>query len=95
MLAERWTPLAIRELLLGSTRFNDLQRGVPRMSSSLLAQRLREPEFAGIVERRPGGRAGGGAGGGGPEYHLTPAGRELFPVVEGMGHWAQRWSART
>ncbi|MGH7091294.1 MAG: winged helix-turn-helix transcriptional regulator [Stellaceae bacterium] len=84
VLAERWTPLVIRELLLGSVRFNDLQRGVPRMSSSLLARRLKELQFAGIIERRKG--ASGGA-----EYHLTPAGRELYPVVEKMGLWAQRW----
>lgn len=84
ILAERWTPLLIRELLLGSTRFNDLQRGVPRMSSALLARRLKALQFAGIVERRS------GAGGGG-EYHLTPAGQELFPLVEQMGFWAQRW----
>ncbi|MBV1797172.1 helix-turn-helix domain-containing protein [Siccirubricoccus sp. G192] len=84
VLAERWTPLVIRELLLGSTRFNDLQRGVPRMSSSLLARRLRELEFAGIVERRPSAH-------GGSEYHLTPAGHDLFPIVERMGLWAQRW----
>src|SRR6185437_8845504 len=84
VLAERWTPLVIRELLLGSVRFNDLQRGVPRMSSSLLARRLKELQFAGIVERRR--RVGAGW-----EYHLTPAGRELFPVVEKMGLWAQRW----
>jgi DNA-binding HxlR family transcriptional regulator len=83
VLAERWTPLVIRELLLGSVRFNDLQRGVPRMSSALLARRLKELEFAGIVQRRPGA--------GGPEYHLTAAGRELYPVVEQMGLWAQRW----
>jgi DNA-binding HxlR family transcriptional regulator len=83
VFAERWTPLIIRELLCGSTRFNDLQRGVPRMSSSLLARRLKEMEFAGIVERRPGVS--------GFEYHLTAAGRELFPVVEKMGLWAQRW----
>ncbi len=84
VLAERWTPLVVRELLLGSVRFNDLQRGVPRMSSALLARRLKELEFAGIVERRPGTC-------GGSEYHLTPAGRDLFPVVERMGLWAQRW----
>ena len=84
ILAERWTPLVIRELLCGSVRFNDLQRGVPRMSSALLAQRLKELQFAGIVERRRGN-------GGGFEYHLTAAGRELFPVVESMGLWAQRW----
>lgn len=84
ILAERWTPLVVRELLCGSVRFNDLQRGVPRMSSALLAQRLKELQFAGVVERRRGE-------GGGFEYHLTAAGRELFPVVERMGLWAQRW----
>ncbi len=84
ILAERWTPLVVRELLCGSVRFNDLQRGVPRMSSALLARRLKELQFAGIVERRRGT-------GGSFEYHLTPAGRELFPVVEKMGLWAQRW----
>jgi len=84
IFAERWTPLVIRELLCGSVRFNDLQRGVPRMSSALLARRLKELQFAGIVERRPGPA-------GSFEYHLTPAGRELFPVVEKLGLWAQRW----
>ena len=85
ILAERWTPLVVRELLCGSTRFNDLQRGVPLMSSSLLSRRLQELEHAGIVDRRPiEGRRGN-------EYYLTEAGRELFPLVEGMGLWAQRW----
>ncbi len=85
ILAERWTPLVVRELLCGSVRFNDLQRGVPRMSSALLSRRLKELEFAGIVERRPAEK------GHGREYHLTDAGRELLPVLEGMGNWAQRW----
>lgn len=85
ILAERWTPLVVRELLAGSVRFNDLQRGVPRMSSSLLARRLKELEYAGVLERRRNDRARGW------EYHLTDAGRELFPIVEGMGLWAQRW----
>jgi DNA-binding HxlR family transcriptional regulator len=88
VLAERWTPLVVRELICGSVRFNDLQRGVPRMSSSLLSRRLKELEYAGIVERRP------AAKGRGSEYHLTDAGRELFPIVEGMGLWAQRWLRR-
>lgn len=83
VLAERWTPLVVRELLMGSVRFNDLQRGVPRMSSSLLSRRLKALQGAGIVERRTGAR--------GAEYHLTPAGRELYPLLEGMGLWAQRW----
>ena len=86
ILAERWTPLVVRELLSGSVRFNDLQRGVPRMSSSLLSRRLKDLEFAGIIERR---RAEKGPGW---EYHLTGAGRELLPIIEGMGLWAQRWS---
>jgi len=83
ILAERWMPLVIRELLCGSARFNDLQRGVPRMSSALLSQRLKQLQFAGIVERLHGAA--------GIEYHLTPAGRELFPVIREMGFWSQRW----
>lgn len=84
ILAERWMPLVIRELLCGSVRFNELQRGLPRMSSALLAQRLKRLQFAGIVEHRRGT-------GSTLEYHLTTAGRELFPVVEAMGLWSQRW----
>ena len=83
VVAERWTPLVVRELLCGSVRFNDIQRGVPRMSSSLLSHRLLQLQHAGIIERR--------RGEGGFEYHLTPAGKELFPVIETMGVWAQRW----
>lgn len=84
VLTERWTPLVVRELLCGSTRFNDLQRGVPRMSSSLLSRRLKELEYCGILKRHRTGKVG-------YEYHLTPAGKELFPVLETMGAWAQRW----
>lgn len=88
VITERWTPLVIRELLLGSHRFNDLQRGVPLMSSALLAERLKSLERYGIVERRqiPGRRA--------HEYHLTQAGEELRPWVELMGVWGQRWVRR-
>ena len=89
VLTERWTPLVIRELALtGSSRFNDIQRGVPLMSSSLLSKRLRQLEHAGIVERRqrPEGR--------GSDYHLTPAGLELGPVVAQMGIWSERWLRR-
>jgi DNA-binding HxlR family transcriptional regulator len=85
ILAERWVPLVVRELLCGSVRFNDLQRGVPRMSSALLSRRLKELEHAGIIRRRP------AQSGRGSEYHLTDAGRELLPILEGMGNWAQRW----
>jgi DNA-binding HxlR family transcriptional regulator len=80
VLTERWTPLVVRELLCGSTRFNDLRRGVPLMSPSLLSKRLRTLERAGVVERRNG------------EYHLTPGGQELRPLIESMGAWGQRWA---
>jgi DNA-binding HxlR family transcriptional regulator len=79
IVAERWTPLVLRELLCGSRRFNEIRRGVPLMSRSLLAKRLRELERAGVVERRGlGGRSTG-------EYFLTPAGEELRPLIEGLG----------
>ena len=85
ILAERWMPLVLRELLSGEHRFNDIQRGVPLMSRSLLAKRLRELERAGIVEKRRIGARGA------PRYVLTPAGEELRPIIEGMGVWGQRW----
>ena len=87
VIAERWTPLVIRELLSGSRRFNDIQRGVPLMSSALLAKRLKTLELCGIIERRS-------LVGGGHEYHLTQAGEELRPWVEMMGVWGQRWVRR-
>lgn len=86
VLCCRWTLLVVRELMLGSSRFNDLRRGVPRMSTALLAKRLKELEAAGIVVRK---RATGAAEG--HEYHLTPAGQELRPIVEAVGTWGQRW----
>lgn len=86
IFAERWTPLILRELLLGSHRFSEIEAGVPRMSKSLLTQRLRFLQRAGLIERRL------GAGGRSPEYHLTPAGEELWGVVEQLGVWGQRWA---
>lgn len=85
VLCTRWTVVLLREMVAGSTRFNDLRRGVPRMSPALLVQRLRDLEDAGVV-RRVAGRDSGVM-----EYHLTPAGRELEAMVEAMGHWGQRW----
>ncbi|MBO3749801.1 helix-turn-helix transcriptional regulator [Streptosporangiaceae bacterium NEAU-GS5] len=82
VFAERWTPLILRELLHGSHRFNDLHRGLPRISRALLAQRLAALERAGLLERRAG-----------PEYHLTDAGEALGPVVDALGHWGYRFAA--
>jgi DNA-binding HxlR family transcriptional regulator len=85
VLCTRWTVVLLREMVAGSTRFNDLRRGVPRMSPALLVQRLRDLEDAGVV-RRVAGRESGVL-----EYHLTPAGREVETMVEAMGRWGQRW----
>ncbi|GAA1223999.1 helix-turn-helix domain-containing protein [Rhodoglobus aureus] len=80
VLTERWTPLVVRELLCGSTHFNDLRRGVPLMSPALLSKRLKSLERVGVVEKQ------------GTSYHLTPAGKELRGVIEAMGVWGQRWA---
>ena len=84
ILCSRWTTLVIRELLCGTTRFNDLRRGVPRMSPSLLSKRLKELERAGVVRAVPNDA-------GVSEYRLTEAGEELRPVILGMGFWGQKW----
>jgi DNA-binding HxlR family transcriptional regulator len=82
--AERWTLLIVRELLAGAHRFNDIRRGVPRLSATLLKQRLETLERAGVVERKRSGR--------GPEYGLTEAGLALKAVVTSIGEWGQRWA---
>ena len=86
VLGARWTLLLLRELVCGTTRFNDLRRGVPRMSPALLSKRLKELESAGIVSRAPVAGEPGVS-----EYRLTEAGRELKPVIEAIGCWGQRW----
>jgi DNA-binding HxlR family transcriptional regulator len=85
VLADRWTPLILREMVLGSTRFNEIERGLPGISRTLLAQRLRHLELRGVLRRvpLPSGR--------GNEYHLTDAGRDLEPVIMAIGEWAVRW----
>lgn len=85
VLCSRWTIVLLRELIAGSTRFNDLRRGVPRMSPALLSQRLKDLEAAGIL-RRSSSRTEPMVA----EYRLTEAGRELGPIVEAFGVWGQR-----
>lgn len=82
-LCERWTPLVVRELLMGSRRFNELHRGVPRMSTSLLALRLRQLEEIGVVRRTAVGKVW--------EYSLTAAGEELRPIIMALGNWGASW----
>src|SRR5262245_15791118 len=83
LLGERWTLLIVRELLCGSRRFGDIQRGVPRISRTMLSARLRELVDGGVIARDASG-----------EYELTAAGRELGSLVEGLGVWGQRWLPR-
>ena len=83
LLDERWTMLVVRELLQGSRHFNTLQRGLPRMSPALLSTRLRTLARAGVIERYEDGNR--------VSYALTPAGKELRPIVEALGQWGTRW----
>ena len=85
ILCTRWTVVLLRELIAGSTRFNELRRGVPRMSPALLSQRLKDLEAAGILARVSSASERGAF-----EYQLTAAGRELRPIVEAFGIWGQR-----
>ena len=86
LIGERWTILILRELVLGTHRFSDFQRALSRISPSLLAKRLRDLEQAGIIikKSRQGRR--------GYEYYLTPAGKQLSPIIEHLAVWGMRWA---
>lgn len=85
IVASRWTPILLRELLAGSTKFNDLRNGLPQMSPSLLSKRLTELSDAGIVEKKD------VAKGRGYEYLLTDSGKELAPIIKTLGVWGQKF----
>jgi DNA-binding HxlR family transcriptional regulator len=85
VICDRWTPLVLRELMNGSRHFNQIAAGVPLMSRSLLAQRLRELEDAAVVASTP------KRNGRGSEYALTAAGEAVRPIIESLGMWSQRW----
>jgi DNA-binding HxlR family transcriptional regulator len=85
IVCSRWTALVLRELLCGTTRFNDLRRGVPLMSPSLLSKRLKELEESGVIAAVPTAQQGV------VEYKLTQAGEDLRPVIMSLGFWGQRW----
>ena len=85
IVAERWTPLVIHELLVGSTHFSDIRRGIPLMSQTLLSQRLKELERVGIVERR-------GENPRRREWVLTEAGRALGPIIRQLGEWGLQYA---
>jgi DNA-binding HxlR family transcriptional regulator len=86
LLCERWTLLVMSRLLDGCEQFNQIHRGVPRISPSLLSRRLGELERAGLLTREPARK-------GMPRrYAVTPAGRELEPIIMQIAVWGQRWS---
>lgn len=80
LLDQRWTLLVVRELMSGSGHFNELRRGLPTMSPTLLSARLQQLTRAGVVARSEDG-----------QYALTAAGRELEPVVLALAAWGVRW----
>lgn len=83
ILASRWTLVLLGEMQSGSTRFNEIRRGVPRMSPALLSKRLKELEAHGVVRRVQTG--------GGTEYRLTKAGKDLEPIIHALGEWSMKW----
>lgn len=85
IMAERWTPLVVRNLLWGATTFSDIAHGVPTMSRSMLIKRLAQLQRAGVVEVRPKDRGQGSL------YTLTPAGRDLAGVIDTLSDWGERW----
>jgi DNA-binding HxlR family transcriptional regulator len=89
ILAERWTPLVVRNLLWGATTFSDIALGVPTMSRSMLIKRLAELQQAGIIEATPKSKGHGSL------YTLTPAGRDLAGVIDAMAAWGTRWLEAT
>ena len=85
ILAERWTPIILRNMLLGATTFGQIADGAPGISRTLLAYRLKELEYAGVIEATP------NPGGRGSTYGLTRAGLDLNGVMLAMGTWGERW----
>lgn len=85
IVADRWTPLILRELIVGAHTFGEIHNGIPQLSRSLLSQRLRRLESNGLLERRE-------PAPGRPTYWLTPAGEDLQDLIFGLGEWAIRWA---
>jgi DNA-binding HxlR family transcriptional regulator len=86
VVGERWTLLVVRNLLLGPLRYSELLRGLPGITTNLLAKRLKEMEEHGLLER-----VRAAAGEGGQAYRLTAVGRALEPAVHALGSWGWRW----
>jgi DNA-binding HxlR family transcriptional regulator len=86
VVAQRWVPLILREIMVGHHHFNQIRHALPLISPSMLSRRLKSLEDDGVIRRS---RDGGGVG-----YRLTAAGEELRPIVEALGQWARKWVTR-
>jgi DNA-binding HxlR family transcriptional regulator len=86
VVAQRWVPLILREIMVGYHRFNEIRHALPLISPSVLSQRLKSLEDDGVIRRRREKE--------GVTYHLTPAGEELRPIVDALGQWARKWVTR-
>jgi DNA-binding HxlR family transcriptional regulator len=86
VVAQRWVPLILREIMVGYHRFNEIRGALPLISPSVLSQRLKALEEDGVIRRQSDAR--------GVSYHLTEAGEELRPIVDALGRWARRWVTR-
>lgn len=88
IVGDKWVLLILRELFLGSTRYAEFQRGIPRISPTILSKRLKQLESSGLLIKKsvPGQKA--------TEYRLTKAGRELAPVIDQLSRWGLRWARR-
>jgi DNA-binding HxlR family transcriptional regulator len=87
VLAERWTPIILRDMLQGATTFTEIAAGAPGISRTLLATRLRELQRAEVISTTPNPGAGRGS-----RYHLTEAGKDLGAVMAALGTWGERWT---
>jgi DNA-binding HxlR family transcriptional regulator len=87
ILGDHWTLLIIRDMLTGTTHFNDLERGLPGISRALLATRLKQLQRAGVIAKRL-----TDSGRNSTEYQLTQAGQELLPVVMSLRTWGEAWA---
>ncbi len=86
VVAQRWVPLILREIMVGYHRFNEIRHALPLISPSVLSRRLKSLEDDGVIRRRTDSH--------GVTYHLTEAGEELRPIVDSLGHWARKWVTR-
>jgi len=88
IVGDKWVLLILRELFLGSTRYADFQRGIPRISPTILSKRLKQLESNGLLIKKavPGQKS--------TEYRLTKSGRELAPVIDQLSRWGLRWARR-